>query len=96
MPPRALVLLVAAASCLAGCGDRACFRWEAHEGTCPSQEEALPFMTPPPGPFGGTPCREVQSVESDGEFDEDAGMCCYDVVLMNQDNDYSCCNGICE
>jgi hypothetical protein len=77
-----------------GCGgDTACFQWRPTEGVCPSQTEALAYMTPAPPAFGGSEtCSKVLSVNSEGEFDEDDGICCYDVTLRDtNDNYYTCC-----
>ena len=71
---RAFVVLTLAG--VAGCSDEACFSWTQEEGSCPSQEEALPFFVPP-GCVGA-----IQSVDSDGEFVEASDdqipgdMCC--------------------
>jgi hypothetical protein len=85
--------LVAAAllGSVAGCSDEACFSWTKQEGSCPAQEEALPFFVPP-GCVGG-----IESVDSEPEFivepdDQIPGdLCCYSVTKSN--NQYGFCEG---
>src|SRR5262245_29277069 len=66
MTSRSVAFAALLLSGLAGCGgDRACIAWGAHEGACPSREEAIDFMTTP------NQCGErVVSVDSDPEQDQ--------------------------
>lgn len=68
----------------AGCQDRACIQWSEAEGACPSQTEALTFMTP--AFCGGN----VRSVDSEGQYD--GGACCYDVTERSDNSSYG---GVC-
>ena len=70
-----LALLSALLSALlcAGCDKTACFEWSEAEGACPAQDEALQFFEEPSCHYS-----EIQSVDSEGEFDD--GACCYTVT----------------
>lgn len=74
--PSVAVLVFTLGSALllgAGCSDGACFRWTEEEGACPAQEDAMAFFEDPTCHFS-----DIRSVESDGEFEDDA--CCYAVI----------------
>ncbi len=82
-PVRALPLAALALSlATTGCDKVGCFEWTELEGECPAQEEALDY-------FGGSTCGgEVQSVDSEPEFDGD--YCCYDIT-KRADGEYDTC-----
>lgn len=96
MRPRARLALVAlglaVVTSAAACTDRACIEWpEARGTTCAAPDDALEYMTLPPTPFGGE-CQEIRSVDSEGDYDEEDLICCYDVTMTGeQNNQFNCC-----
>ena len=78
-----LALLLPLAS--SGCTKVACFEWTEAEGVCPAQDEALIFFA---DPFCGAGASEIQTIESDGEFDDNA--CCYEVTKRGDDDVFFC------
>jgi hypothetical protein len=96
VPLATLALALSLLTSGAGCNDKACIQWsESVQGACPGPETALEYMTLPPPPFGGQTCQEVLSVDGEGDYNEDDGICCYDVTLSDQGGDDYCCNGAC-
>lgn len=80
----ALIVLLLLALLAAGCDKTACFQWTEQEGACPTQSAALPYFQEPSCHYS-----EIKSVDSDGEFDEDA--CCYDVTYWgNEERTFVC------
>ena len=86
--PSLTVLLVIAAAGLAplGCKSTACVQWSESRGACPSQEEALAYLTPS--------CDELTVSSVLSEAEQEDGLCCYDVE--ESDENIYVCNGFAE
>lgn len=87
MSPKLLFFSFVLAS-VAGCADQACFQWTEQERVtptqvCPSRADAIKFF--------GT-CNSVRSVDSEGTWDADNKLCCYDVT-KNDNNNFGPCPG---